>query len=99
VADTIWKYPLHITDRQEVRLPRYAEILSAGVAQRQLCIWARVSPVLAKAEPLEERIILVVGTGNPMHDDPRKNYIFIGTVVIPTNSMDLVWHIFEEKSR
>jgi hypothetical protein len=98
MADTIWKYPLAYQDRQEVSLPIYAKILSVGCTRDGLFLWAKVSPVLAKGHAHEKHTILVVGTGNPMHDRPYRAYDFIGTVIVPTPNIDLVWHIFEEKS-
>lgn len=96
MSDTIWKYPLEHQDRQTVRLPIYAKILSAGCTRDGIFLWARVSPVLAKAHQNENHTILIIGTGNPMHDQPDKKYTFIGTVIEPTRTIDLIWHIFEE---
>jgi hypothetical protein len=97
MADTIWKYPLAHQDRQEIALPMYAKILSVGCTRDGLFLWAKVSPVLAKAHPHARHTICVIGTGNPMHDQPDKSYDFLGTVIEPTRTIDLVWHIFEEK--
>lgn len=99
MSDTIWKYPLELRDRQEISLPIYAKILSVGVTRDGLFLWAQVSPVLAKSHAHEKHTILVIGTGNPMPYHMDKDCHFIGTVIDPTRTIDLVWHIFEERVR
>ena len=37
---TIWKFPLKVTDEQEVCLPEVASILSAQVIGEDLFMWA-----------------------------------------------------------
>lgn len=41
----IWKFPLKVTDEQEVELPSQHRILSVGVQDdEQICLWAMVDP-------------------------------------------------------
>ncbi len=85
---TIWKYPLLVTDRQDVRMPLNAAILSVQMQGETLCLWALVNPVA----PLVLRTFEVFGTGHPIaHSDEIRKYI--GTVQSPGRS--LVWHVFE----
>lgn len=95
---TIWKYPLGITDRQVVRMPRDAEILSVQVQGRHLCLWAMVDG----DSPLEDRSIRIFGTGNPIDDwvgnpideyDDIGRFVFVGTAQMGP----FVWHVFEER--
>jgi hypothetical protein len=82
----IYKFPLRITDYQEVTMHKGARIMSVGNQNGVLCIWAHVDP---KAEP-EKRAFHVVGTG---HTVPVDANVFIGTVIIDP----FVWHVFEEE--
>ena len=95
--DTIWKYQLEITDRQEIFMPYGAKILSVQVQHNILCLWARVrtyqNPVFGEVK--EQRVIEIIGTGNPIpelgiHEAKRK---YIGSCIMG----DFVWHIFEIK--
>lgn len=85
---TIWKFPLEITDEQNVMMPEGAVILSAQSQSDTLCLWAKVD---AKA-PLSRRTIRIFGTGHPVPDEPL---IFIATAQMLNAWGPLVWHIFE----
>lgn len=58
---TIWKYPLKVTDTQDVMMPEGADILTAQMQGVTLCLWALVNP----DAPKQRREIEVLGTGNP----------------------------------
>ena len=81
---TIWKFPLEITDIQHVKMPKGAKILSVRDQGGIPMLWAMVNP---EAE-VENREIHIVGTGH-MRDMYELTYI--GTTV---NDI-FVWHIFE----
>lgn len=83
----IFKYPLVITDRQTVQIPKSAKILSVQYQQSTLCMWALVDT----AEPLEFRTICIFGTGHEIKNTAFLKYI--ATVQAPT--ANLVWHVFE----
>lgn len=83
----IWKYALGMHDLQEVAMPRGAAILSVAEQNGHLCLWAMVD---ADA-PRENRMIAIVGTGNPIPSVDGLELRFIGTSVIPP----FVWHVFE----
>lgn len=84
----IYKYPIQITDRQIVEMPKQAEILCVQVQREVPCLWALVNldGVMAK------RTILVYGTGHPVPDSTQQKYI--GTIQL--NGGSLVFHVFEE---
>ena len=86
---TIWKCQLEITDEQDIRIPRDAQLLSVAEQWGRLTIWFLVD---AGNECVKRRI-LVIGTGNPI--DGSYEYLeldFIGTAVM---SNVLVWHVFD----
>jgi len=84
---TIWKYPLVITDTQNVMMPEGADILTAQIQHGSgLCVWALVNP----DAPQQRREIEILGTGNPAPDAKRR---YIATVQMLGGN--LVWHIFE----
>jgi hypothetical protein len=90
MAKVIYKYPLKVTDVQEVQMPAGARVLSAQMQQQPfgeiLCVWALVET----DEPNEARRFYVVGTGNPAaHVAPLQ---FVGTV----RDEPFVWHVFTE---
>lgn len=86
--NTIYKYPLEVTDTQGVMMSRQAKILSVQSQEGQLCLWALTDP----EQPKVPRQIWIFGTGHPIKlaDD----LIFIGTVQQAGGK--LVWHVFEQ---
>lgn len=91
----IYKYQLEITDRQTLKLPFGAKILSVetqtsgGITDTRIVLYALVDPDAI----VEERIFIIHGTGHPM--EPQEiNYPFIGTVSV---GGVLMFHVFEEK--
>lgn len=84
---TIYKYPIEITDIQNVTMPINAEILTAQMQRATLCLWAKVDE---NNTCMYERTIEVVGTGNLMTDHDRR---YIGTVQLSGGA--LIYHVFE----
>lgn len=89
---TIYKYPLEITDRQEIEMPREARILAVQVQNNVPCLWAVVDTEL----PLKERIFDTFGTGNPVDNYINYTHNYIGTYQVRGGS--LVFHVFERVS-
>ncbi len=83
---TIFKYQLSTVDRQDVRMPMGARILTALVQNGVVCVWAEVDGV---TEGMEPRTIWIVGTGNPM---PGVALSYINSVM----QGPFVWHVYEE---
>lgn len=103
---TIHKFPLQITDVQEVKFTgRIVEYLSVQVQNDELCLWAVVnlrpqrfgqSSKLLDRE-LPRRRVLVTGTGNPMpaaYSEKNSDWKYLGTV--QTHGGAGVWHVFIE---
>jgi hypothetical protein len=89
----IFKYELiTFIDKQTIKMPWQAKILSAKEQDGNLCLWALVDPDIGFEM---DYTFHVIGTGNPI--DPLisiNNLHFIDTVVM---SYGLVWHVFREK--
>lgn len=92
---TIWKFPLALTDEQEIEMPRASEILHVGVQQfrhsdaevgEELYIWALVFP----EAPAVKRKIYIFGTGQPFKTEGSTDYI--GTAQMCGSTF--VWHVF-----
>jgi len=83
MTKAIWKFPLRIDDRQIVRMPRDAVILSCQFQDGILCLWAEVDPLNSRTD----RTFAVVGTGHP--------YDFYGTFIATAQQPPFVWHVFE----
>lgn len=82
---TIYKYPILITDWQQVEMPSNATILCVQLQGDVLCLWARVDPERTPTQ----RTIYIYGTGRAC----RSGGIYIGTVQQFDGT--LVWHVFE----
>jgi len=82
----VWKYPLGIPTA-EVSMQRGAEILSVGVQNAEITIWALVEPDMIKVQ----RDIFVAGTGHVFNEKSLDKMEFIGTVFLDS----FVFHIFD----
>jgi len=81
---TIYKYPIQITDEQEIEMPFASKVIHAGLdPQGTPCLWAVVDTE-SSPEPVS---VLVVGTGNPMPFHPERH---VGSFV----QGPFVWHVF-----
>jgi hypothetical protein len=84
--NTIYKYPIEITDKQTVSMPIGAQVLSAQMQGTQLCIWALVEVGNINCD----RRVRVFGTGNTVKLDG--NWKFVDSV----QERIFVWHVFVE---
>lgn len=90
-AETVWKFPLVMSDSISVDLPEGAVILYLAVQfGRDLCLWARVNP---KA-PKERRWFKMRGTGHVVGADCGKH---VGSFMLRDG--ELVFHVFEAASQ
>ena len=81
---TIYKYPIQITDKQDVGMPECANVIHVGLdPQGTPCIWAEV--VTERSLRIYE--VFVVGTGNPI-PSVAKNHL--GSFV----QGPFVWHVY-----
>jgi hypothetical protein len=84
---TIWKYVLQGIDSQTVGMPKGAQILTVQTQGAAMCLWALVDPT----QPIEHRIIDIIGTGWDAEDFTNRRYI--GSAQMAHGA--LVWHVFE----
>lgn len=98
--NTIWKFELRETDVQRVRMPAGARLLSVqgqlieewyegGNARRVTApmLWAQVDT----DAPTVERLIAIVGTGNPAPAVDDEDSIYVGSAICGP----FVWHVFD----
>lgn len=82
----IYKYPLKVTDEQQVTMPADAAILTVQVQNGQPFLWAMIDNTCG---PMTERKISIIGTGNLFRTAGR----YIGTFQMHDGL--LVFHVFE----
>lgn len=82
----VYKYPLKLTDIQELVLPAGSQILSVQEQHGEVCLWALVD---TSREP-QRRYIAIHGTGHGVYDGAL---IYITTFQM--HGGKLVWHVFE----
>ena len=82
----IWKWVLNVTDRQTIKMPALATLLSVQMQGSACCLWALCDP----NAPDEQRTLAIYGTGNPMPDDPGR---YIATFQM--SGGELVFHVFD----
>lgn len=81
----IWKFPLEVTDTQDVQIPADSTIICVQSQRDDLTLWAIVDP----ACPARPRKIAIHGTGHEVM--PHGKYL--GTA--QTHGGKLVWHVFD----
>lgn len=83
---TIWKYELDRTDEQVVRVPMVAEFLHVGCQDGvHPVVWALIDT----DRPLEDRLLYIAGTGNPVPEPWEGRYV--GSAICGP----FVWHVFD----
>ncbi len=88
IPKAIWKFilPMNVGGYgYTMTMPEDAKILSIGIQDDNICIWAQVNPENTNTEP---RHFFIVGTGHVIHYNKIN---FIGRVT----SGAFEWHIFE----
>lgn len=80
----VYKYELPTDDRVELALPQGAELLTVGVQDDKLMLWARIDP----SEPTVHRRFRVAGTGHP-----AATGTYVGTAMLYNGR--LVLHVFD----
>ncbi len=88
---TIWKYPLEITDYQNIEMPKGSKVLSVHVQKDVLpCLWALVESELWDVSR-EIHTIHIFETGQP---NITATYLtFIGMFIL--SNENFVGHVFE----
>jgi hypothetical protein len=87
-SETIWKFPLEVTESQLVRLPVGAKVLSVQTQLESPCLWALVNPEVEK----ESRIFYTFGTGHEVRILGGR-LEFVDTYQLAEGA--LVFHVFE----
>lgn len=85
-SDTIWKFPLTISEEQKVEMPAGNNVVSVQAIGDEIFVYAIVDK---KAPMWVRRKFKIVGTGHPM---PEEWGHFLGTVQILGGRMIL--HVF-----
>lgn len=86
---TIWKFPLKLTDRQMIKMPSGAKLLSVQMQGDQAMLWAQVDT----ERTMVQRSIVVYGTGTEMQKSHADFAEFIDTVQMGGGA--LVLHVFD----
>lgn len=86
---TIYKYPLEITDEQIIEMPAMSQILTVQMQNGVPCIWVMVEPI--EGLPDRKAVIEIFGTGHPISKGNRE---YIGTFQTEV----LVFHVFQRNS-
>ena len=89
MVNTIYKYELSVEKEQRLILPLGSRILSVGVQNNFVVLWAEVD---RRQTTPEIYIIYTYGTG---HDISRQRGKFIGTCLMMGGA--LVWHVYARK--
>ncbi len=91
VSLVVWKYPFPLSaDRLEVELPVSSRVLAFGFQGPIANFWALVDP---EREIRVTRRFRIFGTGHPLPDRPRFDYI--GTAFVGEFG-EYIFHLFEE---
>lgn len=89
---TIWKYPLEVTDEQIIYMPSGADILAVQTQDDTPNLWVLVHI----GEVPEPRQIHTRGTGQPLQGWEGVGPSYIGTYQLMRGG--LVFHVFEKLS-
>jgi len=88
--NTIWKFPIDITDESSITMPMGAKVLSVQTQNGQPCIWAEVN---TRSRP-EERPFRIFGTGHELPDGLHDSWVFVGTFQVAGGA--LVFHLYRK---
>lgn len=83
--NTVWKFPLEITDMQKIKMPVGAVVVHGGLDPFGVpCLWCQVDDqeYISRYE-----VIYIVGTGNPIPPDASRH---LGSFV----QGPFVWHVY-----
>ena len=86
----IWKYPLKVTDVQDIEIPQGSILISVQSQNEIPCLWVLIYNSDAEKEVIRLR---TVGTGNAISDDDFDPRDFLGTYQL--NNGSFVGHVFQ----
>ena len=84
----IHKFPLQITDYQEISMPVDCEVVLVENQFELPCIWA----VVDTEQLFETRGFYMIGTGIEIPEEVQLNSVYLGTAILFQGSQ--VYHIF-----
>lgn len=87
MTQVIWKYELNpYPGDQLINIDKKAAILSVGVQNKTIQLWAKVDP----GAVLDQHIFRIIGTGHQMLEEDYPGR-YIGTVILEP----FVWHVYD----
>lgn len=86
----IWKFPLEVTDVQDIEIPLGSILLSVQTQSEIPCLWALIYNTESDKEVIRLRTIT---TGNPISDEDFDPRDFLGTYQLAGGSF--VAHVFQ----
>jgi hypothetical protein len=87
--NTVLKFPLHVSDKLELEMPRGAQLLHVGVARARPCLYALVD----EHSPLVLRRFRLTATAEPIPDH-LPHWKFVGSILVGSNDCHL-WDLGE----
>lgn len=94
--NTIWHYPLDVTDYQTLALPVGIELLKIGFEGDQLKIWGLLDPEVKDRVTVAIRMFMTGDSFDPPPhklDPNRRAWRYLDSVTTPRSD---TWHVFIE---
>ena len=88
---TIWKFTISSPDFITVKVPKFSQFLDVQMQRDTPCFWFAVND----DNELEQRTFRIVGTGHRF--DELNEHTYLSTFQM--NNDELVWHLFEKKTK
>jgi len=86
---TVLKFPINVSDRVELEMPRGAQLLHVGMARAKPCLWALVD----ETSPPVLRRFRLTATAEPIPDH-HPDWKFVGSILVGANDCHL-WDLGE----
>lgn len=87
---TIWKFPLELTDTQQVKMPISTQILTAQIQDGNIMLWGIVPDNEVNRRDTMLLTIEIHGTGSTTRSPHGLTYV--GTV--QSHAGMFIWHVF-----
>jgi hypothetical protein len=86
---TVLRFPLDVSDRVELDMPRGAQLLHVGMMRARPCLWALVD----ENSPRVRRRFRLTATSEPIPDH-LPDWKFVGSILVGANDCHL-WDLGE----
>lgn len=90
---TIHKQELRLIDKQTLRLPKGAKVLSVDNQNERIMVWYLFGIPEDGSVELEQVTFRIIGTGHQIEDNFQGEFIWS----VITQDSRFVWHVFVEK--